>query len=623
MNAMIQHGKEIVACQLTTKKTGLEVKEVYNASSSFSIMKTFWRRVFSSVSLHTLSALVFLLFSLSNPLAAGLSSPLKRAGTGLSPIQIENQLPGTSSWQLSNPAPYDTATFDYPAIEGYAWTTSAGAGDEVKFSVSTTAPSFTAEVYRMGWYQGKGGRFMLRIVNIQGHAYPVPPPDAQTGLIAVNWPVAFTLKPGNDWVSGMYMVKLTASSGFQSYIPLVLRSSQPSDFAFIHAVNTDEAYNTWGGISLYQDFKGILAAKRAYKVSFDRPFQQNTGAGQFFWWEYPMVRWLEKNGYDVSYLTDVDVQNNPYALLNHRALLIVGHSEYWSKYMRDNVEAAVNNGVNLGVFAADTFYWQVRYEPRPTGTHIPERVLVCYKDKNADPLFGQDDRLVTVLFRDDPLNRPEQRLLGAMFGGYFAFNQQQQGFPWVVKDASSWVFAGSGLKDGDGLPGLVGYEYDKVFHNSPVPPGDDILSASPVRDINNDPDVSNATLYTATSGARVFDAATIQWSWGLDHSTTYYTTPNFVNKAAQKITENILQNFLTIGSKAQLNLPAVTSKPQPLFPILERIALYSLIIFTILCAMYFSFRRLTRKVAMGALANKGAGRKAEAYEVKEHNEVKE
>jgi hypothetical protein len=575
----------------------LEAKDLNNASLSFSMMQEFWRRVFSLASLRTLSTFVFLLFSLPGPLAVGTTSPLNRTDVNSNPIQIENSLPGTSSWQLSNPAPYDNATFDFPAIEGYAWTTSVVAGDEVTFSVSTTASSFKAEVYRMGWYQGQGGRFIKRISNIPGHAYGVPPPDKITGLIEANWRAAFTLPTNNTWVSGMYMVKLTASNGFQSYIPFVLRSSVPADFAFIHAVNTDEAYNMWGGNSLYENYKEVLGAKRAYEVSFDRPFWQDTGAGQFFYWEYPMVRWLEKNGYDVTYLSDLDVQNNPHALLNHRALLIVGHSEYWSKYMRDNVQAAINNGVNLGVFAADTFYWQVRYEPRRSNPSIPERILVCYKDKNVDPLYGKDDRLVTVLFRDDPLNRPEQSLLGAMYGGYFALNPRQQGLPWVVQDASSWVFAGTGLKKGDELQGLIGYEYDKVNQDYPQPAGDTILSSSPVSDINNNRDISTATLYTAKSGARVFDAATMQWSWGLDNSTTFYANNNVVSKAAQQITENILQNFLTVGNKPQpqSNPPVVSNRPQSLLANLETILLFSLIILTILYALYFSTRLLTRK----------------------------
>src|SRR5205823_163415 len=125
----------------------------------------------------------------------------------------------------------------------------------------TTAPFFTAAVYRLGWYQGKGGRLMQSIPNIQGHAYPLPVPDTQTGLVEAKWPVSFTLVPGTRWVSGIYLVKLTASTGPQSYIPFVLRSSRHSDFALIHAVNTDEAYNSWGGTSLYTDFTKNIAQR--------------------------------------------------------------------------------------------------------------------------------------------------------------------------------------------------------------------------------------------------------------------------------------------------------------------------------------------------------------------------
>ncbi len=378
----------------------------------------------------------------------------------------------------------------------------------------------------------------------------------------------------------MYMVKLTASNSMQSYIPFVLRSSRASDFALIHTVNTDEAYNTWGGTSLYEDFTKTLKARRAYKVSFDRPFIQDTGAGQFFWWEYPMVRWLEKNGYDVSYLSDVDVQNNPFALQNHRALLIVGHSEYWSKQMSDNLEASINNGVNLGVFAANTLYWQIRYEPRLSDTQpIPERIIVCYKDKSVDPAYGLDNDIVTVQFRGDPLFRPEQSLLGEMYSSYFA----GAGFAWVVADASSWVFAGTGLKNGDSLPGLVGYEYDKVYIDYPAPPGLDILSASPVVDIYKNHDVSNTTLYTAMSGARVFDAGTIQWSWGLDGNSSL-SNSHVISKAAQTITENILQNFLTVASNSRY--PPARDEAQPYFLDLGLAILSALIIFLLLFLFY-------------------------------------
>ena len=523
-------------------------------------MKTLMPQIFTMSPLLIWGILAFFLLSTFNPLSAPSIPLMKQAVNNVNPIQRENQLPGTTDWQLSNPAPYDAKTFDYPTIEGYAWTTSVQAGDEVQFSVSTTSPSFSADIYRMGWYQGKGGRLMQSIATIQGHTFPLPSPEAETGLIEANWPVAFTLKTNPGWISGMYMVKLTASHGEQSYIPFVLRSSKPSDFAFIHAVNTDEAYNTWGGTSLYSNFTQSFKGPRAFKVSFDRPFEQDSGAGLFFWYEYPMVRWLEQHGYDVSYLSDPDLQNTSSSLQNYHGLLIVGHSEYWSMQMRDALEMAVNKGVNLAVFAANTLYWQIRYEPRHIGGQfIPERILVCYKgDGHRDPFHGKENSQLTVQFRQAPLNRPEQTLLGEMYAGNW--EPRLGGFPWVVADASSWVFAGTGLKNGDSLPGLVGYEYDKVDSHFPVPQGLEILASSPVVDVSKNHDESDTTLYTAASGARVFDAGTIEWSWGLDSNSSiekFWSPgsnsphPSLVNKASQKITANILQDFLPTGRASQ------------------------------------------------------------------------
>jgi len=523
-------------------------------------MKTRMPRIFTTAPLRIWSILVFFLLSTFNPLSAPSIPSMEQAVNHVNPIQRENQLPGTTDWQLSKPAPYEDTTFHYPSIEGYAWTTSVQAGDEVQFSVSTTSPSFSAAIYRMGWYRGKGGRLIQSIAPMQGHSFPLPSPEASTGLIEANWPVAFTLKTDPGWISGMYMVKLTASHGEQSYIPFVLRSSKPSDFAFIYAVNTDEAYNTWGGTSLYSNLTQTFKGPRALKVSFDRPFEQDTGAGLFFWYEYPMVRWLEQHGYDVSYLSDPDLQKSSYPLQNYHGLLIVGHSEYWSEQMRDALETAVNRGVNLGVFAANTLYWQIRYEPRRSGDQsFPQRILVCYKGQGRrDPFYGKENSQLTVQFRQAPLNRPEQTLLGEMYAGNW--EPRLGGFPWVVADAASWVFAGTGLKDGDRLPGLVGYEYDKVDAHFPAPHGLEILASSPVVDVSKQHDVSHATLYTAASDARVFDAGTIEWSWGLDsHSSIekFWSPgnntphPSLVNKAAQKITVNILQAFLPTGRASQ------------------------------------------------------------------------
>jgi hypothetical protein len=456
------------------------------------------------------------------------------------PIQQENQLPGSSLWEPTHLAQYSTTTHRAVEIEGYSWQNSAVAGETVSFSVSTTAPTFHVDLYRLGWYGGLGARQMLIIPAMQGHFYAMPPTDPQTGLIEPHWPVAFTIKVDPHWVSGIYIAKLISSTALVSYTSFIVRSNRPSDFVFIHAATTDEAYNNWGGKSLYPF--NSTDGQRAYEVTYDRPFIYNAGLGYILDWEYSMIRWLEKQGYDVSYLDTTDVDENASLLLHHRGILIVGHSEYWSRNMRTNLEAAINSGVNLADFGGDTMRWLIRYlpssTPRPTGA---DRIIVCYKDGTLDPLSGKDDKNVTVEWRSSPINLSEQLLLGGEGNGLV---NSSSGADWVVADASSWVFSGTGLKKGDHLPGLVGYEYDKVANNVSLPPGLQILSNSPLRNQDgNTPDVSNATLYTAQSGARVFNAATFQWSWGLDN----YRNHNVVNPNAQKITANILANFLTIG----------------------------------------------------------------------------
>jgi hypothetical protein len=467
-------------------------------------------------------------------------------------IQQENLLPGTTSWQLTKPTPEDDTnhTFD-KGIEGYASLTSARAGNTVNFAVSTTASSFNADIYRLGWYQGNGARLMRSITNIPGKSYPVPALNSRTGLVAANWPAAFSVTLPSNWVTGMYLVKLTDANMQQSYIPFTVKSTRNTDFVFIHSVNTDEAYNVWGGASLYGDYTHTLPAGRAFKVSFDRPFFQNNGAGNLLTWEYPTIRWLEKNGYSIGYISDVDVDVSSTVLQGHRGVLIVGHGEYWSGPMRGHLQAAINSGVNLGSFSANGIFWQIRYEPSSTG--VPDRVVVCYKDASLDPLYNKNNNRVTVNFRSPPINMPEQTLLGSMYDSYFA-ESDGQGFPWVVNNASSWVFAGTGLHNGDSLPGLVGYEFDTFFTGYPAPAtivgadgvnGVEILAASPVTDVYTTQGTANSTLYTAQSGARVFNAGTIQWAWGLDGYSPSPTYPNLVSPAAQQITANILHNFLT------------------------------------------------------------------------------
>jgi len=333
-----------------------------------------------------------------------------------------------------------------------------------------------------------------------------------------------------------------------------VKSPVKSDLVLVHTANTDEAYNYWGGTSLYQDLTHTLSAGRAFKVSFDRPFYLNQGTGYLFFWEYPAVRWLERNGYDVSYLSDEDVNNSTTnALLGYKGIIIAGHSEYWSTTMRNNLQRAINSGVSLDAMSANSLYWQIRYQSSAySGSN---RIIVCYKDASLDPLSTKSPALTTVQFRNAPVSKPEQTLLGQMYVSYL----QGNGDPWVVSNASSWVFGGTNVQNGDSLSGLVGYEFDQAFPQAPQPRtivgadgvnGVEVLAASPVIDTYNNQTTSNATLYTAPSGARVFDMGTIQWTWGLDDwATLYNVLPVVVNATAQQITANILYNFIT-GSTA-------------------------------------------------------------------------
>jgi hypothetical protein len=294
------------------------------------------------------------------------------------PVQIENAKQGTTGWKITNSG-YATGV-----IEGYASLTSVNRGGQIKFFVNTIDPSYTISFYRLGYYGGLGGRLLAGPVTRAGIRQAIPAPDLY-GNVECNWIDPYVLSIPNtadptDWLSGIYVAKLTGSSGKQQYIMFVVRDdARASDLLMAQTVNRYQAYNVWGGKSLY----GTIAnrgdtANKADKVSFDRPYygDEGHGAALLFNWEHPMMQWLEKEGYDVAYATNVDVDLDPNLLLNRQAFLSVGHDEYWSWRMRDNVERARDSGVSLGFFSGNTAYWQVRYE-NSAATNALARTLVA------------------------------------------------------------------------------------------------------------------------------------------------------------------------------------------------------------------------------------------------------
>ena len=469
-------------------------------------------------------------------------------------IQIENAKPGTSSWNDFSAI----ATQD--AINGYGSKISVNHGDSIDLYVTTTAANFTIDIFRTGWYGGVGARLVASLGSFTGVHQAIPAPDAVTGMVAAtSWTKTTTLAIPSDWVTGVYLAKLTASNGNKSFILFVVRNDGGTEpIMFQTSVTTAQAYNVWGGTSLYtnEGNKAVYPYAAATKVSFDRPFdpRDGDGAGQYFAFEYPFVRWAESQGYDLTYITNIDTHTNVNPLTNHRLFMSIGHDEYWSRGMRDNVSNAIAHGVNAAFFSANSMYWQIRLESNSAGT--ANRVEVGYKDSSQfntppgpDPMYGVNNAIVTSRWRDAPVSQPENAVIGVMYQ-----DQVQRNYDYVVQNAGNWIYAGTGFAEGTHVPGIVGYEYDKVWSNGFSPPGLTVLSNSPVVGCceGSGNSFSNSTLYTAASGAQVFASGTIQWSWGLDGFTA-----NFVNAGIQKTTANILAAF----SAGTTTAPAVSLAP--------------------------------------------------------------
>jgi hypothetical protein len=459
-------------------------------------------------------------------------------------------------WQLENPALGRE-------IEGYASATSVNHGEPIDVYVSTRSVAFTADVYRMGWYGGAGAEKVLGPLSFPGRLQPDPALD-ENGEADCGWIDPFTIPTTGDWKSGAYLVKLTTvPDGKQRYVTFVVRDDgSTAPLLFQTSVTTYQAYNEWGGRSLY------TLPKAAYKVSFNRPYDDGRygdggGAGHFLYWEYPMLRWLERQGYDVTYSTDVDTHERGSLLLNHRAFLSVGHDEYWTRQQRQNVEAARDAGVNLGFFSANTCYWQIRLEPDARGN--PDRRIVCYKldapstDPAAKSAATFDD--VTTEFRLPHLGlggNGEEWLIGVQ---YFYGKLQGDTAGWRVQDPTNWIFAGTDAKEGDVLPKTLGYEVDTVL----TVPGDlEQTATTELADLHllhqngvivaHSPypysqdgrtEYADSTVYQAASGAIVFATGTVQWAWGLSSCGTAYPTRSGPTLSAQRITRNVLDAMIS------------------------------------------------------------------------------
>jgi hypothetical protein len=463
------------------------------------------------------------------------------------PIQAENARPGTTDWQLTYTRVDPRTKFRCPWIEGFAGKARVRPGDKIDLFVSTDPPArFTIDLYRLGYYQGKGGRHVARLGPFDGKTQPTPR-VGKARLRECKWDKCTTLQVGRGWTSGVYLGKLTgAKSRYQSYLVFIVNDNRKADFLFQCSDNTWQAYNAWPDrYSLYHnDRKDGKVLVSGVRVSYDRPYGKyvqifdnplSQGSGEFLLWEFPLAFWMEQHGYDVTYCSNTDVHADAKTPLRCKAFLSVGHDEYWSRQQFDHVAAAVKAGVNVAFLSGNTCCFVAPLTPSSSGV--------------ANRIFERAGRYGGVRPKEKPfmadldVEAPnESTLLGAQT--VTPFNGSGD---WIVTRPDHWLFAGTGMKKGDRIPGLVGWE----FHGEPAKiPGLEVVAEGPTWTGDERESHYTATIYPGPKDNLVFNASTIFWSQGLSAPPghmppiSHHGRPHGPDERVQKITSNLFQRFL-------------------------------------------------------------------------------
>ncbi len=455
------------------------------------------------------------------------------AAQASNPITIENQLPGTTAWQPGQGGRV-MATDTAGQIKGYASKDSVNVGEQIELKVSVNpTQTFALNIYRMGWYGGTRGRLVHSAGTLNGaRQADCPIVDMASHLIECNWSTAYTLTVPLNWTSGVHLVHLISASGHENYVLFVVRNdARTADFHVSLPTSTYQAYNAYpvggNGASFY------TSSPRAARVSYDRPYS-GRGDGIFFSGDNDFVSWIEREGFDIKYITSIDLHAHGEQLRTAKGYLSVGHDEYWSLEMHNAAVAARDAGVNLAFFSANDVYWMVRMEP--SGRGQPNRVVVGYKEFN-DPILAEPYKS-TRKYQD--LDLPGQQLVGVQYDYGRITQTTGVNTVWLAGDTSHWVYAGSGLTEGQPITGILGPEMDRLVlgYARPISTSYTTLSRSPFVSVFGITDTAESAIYQAPSGAWVFATGTINWAHGLDR-------PGVAHEGIRKVTKNILERFVT------------------------------------------------------------------------------
>ncbi len=431
----------------------------------------------------------------------------------------QNKLPGTTSWKINGTPP--------GTIAGFADTTYAAVGDTVTLYVTTDASTFQVVAYRMGYYGGDGARQVWESASLPGQVQPACPVTPGINMVSCdNWTPSLTMKVTSQFFPGDYLLKLVGNGGQESYVLLTIWDPDSHATYLIMARSlTEQGWNSYGGYSFYQgegpctlgQTGSYPPCNRARVVSFDRPYNTGNGATDFLGGEYPLVYFAEEHGLDVTYCTDITVNDYPDILLNHKAVLSLGHDETWTTPERQGVQTALSKGVNVAFFGAAAIVRHARLQASSLG---PDREEVDYRDSSEDPLNGKGDPLDVTgnTWSSPPTNWPSSSLVGEIYSGYLDPGAPNAAF--VVYQANAWIFKGTGLSDGSSIPGVIASDIDHIAPSQPMPSNIEVLGHSPVSlsdAYTNQGEwdghtYSDMTYYTdPSSDGGVFDSGTVNW----------------------------------------------------------------------------------------------------------------
>ena len=499
-------------------------------------------------------------------------------------VACENTKTGTANWMVDS--------ID-DSIAGYTTDISATPGSTVTFKIKTNATSYRVDIFRLGYYGGVGARQVGTVSRNTGQTQPPCLTNSPTGLLDCgNWAQSVTWAVPNDAVSGLYYAVLHRNdTNGENEVPFVVRDdASTSKIVFQTSDSTWQAYNRYsdldptGGNSLYF---GTASGPEgsAWKVSYNRPISGGGDENYIFNAEYPMLRFLEANGYDLSYTTNVDTARRGNLIKNHKVFMAVGHDEYWSKEQRNNVEAARDFGVNLAFLTGNEVFWKTRWEPSIDSSATDMRTLVCYKETKGavDPSPTE----WTGTWRDPRKSPPKDggKAENSLLGNLFTVNGRRddsmqvpaaygkmrlwRNTPLATMTAPSYTFR----------PGTLGYEWNSVEDNGAQPAGVAQMSRTTVNITEGQYVLQNygdlyapgtkthaLTMYRAPSGALVFGAGTVQWAWGVDDEHAFKTDTPTSDVRMKQATVNFLADMGVQPSTLQSGLVATTTSTDTAAP---------------------------------------------------------